>query len=224
RWTGRLAKRLGIPGVLIAGNHEHYDTLGRPGATFGQTLAELHAEAARSSGQIKFLECESIAIAGVRFLGCTLWTDFALYGDAEFAATHAHAWMTDFEVIANRAGHRFTPTDACNEFVAAWKFLEEELANSFEGPTVVVTHHAPSLNSVPPRFRTDLLSAAYASNVDDLVARSSAALWIHGHIHDSCDYTLGKTRVLCNPRGYHGIELNPRFDPRLVVEVGTRGQ
>lgn len=221
RWSGRLSKRLGIPAVLIAGNHEHYNTFGRPGATFGNTIAALRAEAARAAGQVVFLECETAVIAGVRFLGATLWTDFALYGDAELAATHAYACMTDFNVIANRAGDRFTPADACDEFAAARKFLEEELAKPFEGATVVVTHHLPSLRSVAPRFKDDMLNAAYASNLDDLVERSGAALWIHGHTHDSCDYTLGATRVLCNPRGYFGFELNSRFNPRLVVEVGA---
>lgn len=47
-------------------------------------------------------------------------------------------------------------------------------------------------------------------------------LWIHGHTHDSFDYRLNGTRVLCNPRGYarDGVNENALFDPQLVVEVG----
>jgi predicted phosphodiesterase len=55
--------------------------------------------------------------------------------------------------------------------------------------------------------------------LDELVARSGAALWIHGHTHVSQDYRIGNTRVICNPRGYAGYELNPAFDPRLIIEV-----
>ena len=49
-------------------------------------------------------------------------------------------------------------------------------------------------------------------------SRHQPRLWIHGHIHDSHDYTIGNTRVIANPRGYID-ELNPNFDPELVIEV-----
>jgi predicted phosphodiesterase len=221
RWSGRLSRRLGIPVVLIAGNHEHYNTFSRPGATFGGTLAALRAAAARSDGQVVFLECESAVVAGVRFVGCTLWTDFALFGPSGEVEARANAneAMTDFSTIANRAGGRFTPEDSRDEFKKARAFLEAELAKPFDGPTVVVTHHLPSMKSVGGRYQDDLLSAAYASHLDHLVVGSGAALWLHGHTHASCDYVLGSTRVVCNPRGYHGIQPNRQFDPQLVIEV-----
>lgn len=83
----------------------------------------------------------------------------------------------------------------------------------------MVTHHAPSLRSVPTEWRDDLMSAAYASNLDWLVEESGAALWVHGHIHSSADYMIGRTRVVCNPRGYWPDQPNPAFRPDLVVEV-----
>lgn len=43
----------------------------------------------------------------------------------------------------------------------------------------------------------------------------------HGHVHDYFDYALGNTRVLCNPRGYVGIDDGNGFDPGLVVEVSN---
>jgi hypothetical protein len=73
---------------------------------------------------------------------------------------------------------------------------------------VVITHNLPSIRSIPERYRTDLVSAAFASNLDDLVERSGALLWLHGHTHTACDYMIGRTRVLCNPRGY------PQESPR----------
>src|SRR3546814_2816589 len=48
---------------------------------------------------------------------------------------------------------------------------------------------APSLQSVDDRYRCDLVSAAYASRLDALVAK--ADLWIHGHMHSSLDYRIG---------------------------------
>jgi hypothetical protein len=108
---------------------------------------------------------------------------------------------------------------------AAWHdddtfWLRLNLATPFPGPTVVVTHMAPSPASVAPRFRDNILSAAFASDLEALVAQ--ADVWIHGHVHGSFDYSIGACRVVCNPRGYpqrNGSPENPCFDPHFVVAV-----
>jgi hypothetical protein len=86
---------------------------------------------------------------------------------------------------------------------------------------VVITHHAPSRNSVHPRFACSPLSACFVSNAERLLDGSRVQLWIHGHTHDSFDYRVNGTRVICNPRGYakDGVNENPRFDPDLTVDV-----
>ena len=66
----------------------------------------------------------------------------------------------------------------------------------------------------------DLLSSAYVSDHDQLVSKSGASLWIHGHVHASSDYVLGDTRVVCNPRGYPGEPVDG-FQLGLIVEVAT---
>ena len=83
--------------------------------------------------------------------------------------------------------------------------------------TVVVTHHLPHARSIPPRFEGDLLNAAYASDLSAVIASGRPALWVHGHTHDSCDYMVGDTRVVANPRGYD--DENVRFDPALTLRV-----
>ncbi len=85
-----------------------------------------------------------------------------------------------------------------------------------------MTHHAPSPLSVHPRYAGSPLNAAFVSDLSRVAGGGRAALWIHGHTHDSFDYDLGGTRVVCNPRGYakDGVNENPRFDAGLVVEVG----
>jgi len=65
---------------------------------------------------------------------------------------------------------------------------------------VVVTHHAPSRESIPPALDEDPCNPAFASDMSRFIVESEARLWVHGHIHYCCDYTLGKTRVLANPR------------------------
>jgi len=93
------------------------------------------------------------------------------------------------------------------------------LAEPFDGKTVVVTHHAPSSRSVHPVYAQDLLTPAFASNLEDLMDGDRVALWLHGHMHESYDYDVFGTRVICNPRGYSPEALNPDFRPDFVVEV-----
>jgi Icc-related predicted phosphoesterase len=92
-------------------------------------------------------------------------------------------------------------------------FLAETLATTFAGPTVVVTHHGPQWLSVHPRYRADLLTAAFVSDLSALIMDFQPNLWVHGHVHSSFDYSVGQTRVLCNPHGYW--DETPPSIPRL---------
>jgi len=82
-----------------------------------------------------------------------------------------------------------------------------------------VTHHAPSIQSIVDRYRADPVSAAFASNMDDFILEHKPLLWIHGHTHESFDYEIGKTRVVCNPRGYASTEENQQFRPDYTLVV-----
>lgn len=218
-WSEGLARRLGIPVVLIAGNHEHYGTARALRGSMTQNFVDYRTFAERTEGRLVFLERASAVVAGVRFLGCTLWTDFGLFGNPPTAMAAAGRGMNDFRLISYEPGVLFTPEHAREEFERAKAFFADELAKPFNGPTVVVTHHSPSLRSVPEPFKTDVLSAAYASNLDEFVAASGVALWIHGHHHDNSDYMLGCTRVVCNPRGYAGHALNRSFNLGFVIDL-----
>ncbi|HEV2549742.1 MAG TPA: hypothetical protein VGU20_20680, partial [Stellaceae bacterium] len=130
--------------------------------------------------------------------------------------------MNDYRAIAFSPREDFTPDVAAREHAKAIGYISEALHEPFDGPTVVMAHHAPSARSIAGRYGDDALSPAYASHLDALVANSGAALWQHGHIHVSRDYIIGNTRVLANPRGYDGYEPNPEFDSDLIVAVSGR--
>jgi len=83
---------------------------------------------------------------------------------------------------------------------------------------IVVTHHAPSAVSLPAYRVGDVVSAAYVSNLDPFVEAHQPLVWIHGHLHNSSDYKVGDTRVMCNPKGYP-FEENPDFDPACYVDI-----
>ncbi len=173
------------------------------------------------SRMFTFLENDEVVIDGVRFLGCTLWTDFCLYGEEklEECMDIARELLNDFSLISEH-GLSFTPEDSLLLHHQSKDWLSKKLINeTFQGKTVVVTHHCPSWNSVAPKYQSNLLSACFASRLEHLLGKCK--LWIHGHTHESFDYDLKGTRVVCNPRGYvlrNGIE-NTSFDPIKIVSL-----
>ena len=198
------------PVIYVPGNHEFYH----------HDIALINDQKAQSPDHIHVLNNDQVVIDGVRFMGSVLWTDFALFGEADrfFAMQQARQQMTDFSIIQNN-GQRFTPEDAIQFHTASRGWLAAMLAEPFAGKTVVVTHHAPSSQSVHPRYANDLLTPAFASNLENLMDGDRAALWVHGHMHESYDYEIYGTRVVCNPRGYAPNALNPHFRSDLVMEV-----
>lgn len=216
RWAAETFPKQQI--VHVAGNHEFY------GERHDCVLSYLRKEQKRYGGRAHFLNNDEIVIEGVRFLGSTLWTDFALFGDdlRERAMVVAGNLMNDYFRIRKGPSlegrtSRLEPADTLRFHQRSVSWLSKRLSESFDGPTVVVTHHAPSFASIPVEFRENRVSAAYASNLEHLVEQSD--WWIHGHTHSSLNYQVGNATVLCNPRGYSGYEMNPQFQHDLVVEI-----
>lgn len=204
-WPGR-------PVLYLLGNHELY------GHAYPRLVPKLEERAAALGGRVHVLAERSIAIDGVRFLGTTLWTDFQLLGTPEVSMAAAHEQMTDFKRIrVEPSFRRCRPADTVMWHQRARRWLEAELRAPHSGPTVVLTHHAPSARSLNPLYQ-DPVAAAYASPLDALVEESGAALWIHGHTHHCVDYGLGGTRVVSNQRGYPDEAVNG-FAPALVCEL-----
>jgi predicted phosphodiesterase len=210
-WASRIAK----PVLYVAGNHEFY------GGSIEGTMAELK-RLARGT-RVRVLDDEEALIDGVRFLGTTLWTDVRVAGEGEArtaAMREAVRFMRDFSAV--RIGEAtFTPEASASLFARHAAWLAARLAEPHRGPTVVITHHAPSAGSIHPRFQCSPLNSCFVSDAERLIDASRVRLWIHGHTHDSFDYVVNGTRVLCNPRGYakDGVNENPAFDPGLLVEI-----
>ncbi len=222
RWAAaNLMPRM--PVILVPGNHEFYSTSVEGGLMRGIKAAEEFPD-------IHLLVDEAVVIDGVRFVGSTLWTDYELNAgdlrgkerDAEvaYAMRYVDEFLWDHSAIAlvDDQPERWRPANVRHAHFKARAFLERELAEEHAGPTVVVTHYAPHPHSVASRFVGDTMSAAFVSNLSELIHDFGPDLWVHGHTHDSFDYEIGVTRVVCNPRGY-GDENVVEFDPALVIEV-----
>jgi len=206
------------PVLYVPGNHEFY------GGSIAGTVAELKRLCTGTG--IRVLDNDDVIIAGVRFLGTTLWTDFMLFGEGEkraAAMSKSQRFMRDFTSIriGEAAQEPFTPAASAALFKIHAGWLKRKLSEPHDGPTVVITHHAPSRKSIHPRFADSLLNACFVSDAERLVESSGARLWVHGHTHDSFDYQVNRTRVVCNPRGYAkgGVNENPLFDANFMVEI-----
>lgn len=200
-----------MPCIYVAGNHEYWDS---------SIADEIEAgrNAASTSQGIHFLEDDLVTIDGVTFVGATLWTDFRIEGHRELAMAHAGEGMEDYRKICLRKSPRmaFSPHASACRHDRSREFIRSAM-KAITGPSVIVSHHLPHASSVPRRFRGDLANAAYASDLGETIEEGGPRLWIHGHTHDSCDYSVGDTRIICNPRGYQCE--NKLFDRGLVVEI-----
>jgi predicted phosphodiesterase len=226
-WARRESTFGGKPVAFVPGNHEFY------GGERTRTLELLREHAAGTN--VHVLDRDEVTIAGVRFLGATMWTDFAL--DAARGVTVAHAMhaakhgLNDFvgaireRVLHPPALRNFMPQDAAREHASSRAWLRERLAAPVDAShflaTVVITHHAPSARSMHEQYAGSALNPCFYSRLPEAFFQT-AALWIHGHSHSSADYMHHRTRVVANPRGYlswTGEAENQAFKSDLVIEI-----
>ena len=216
-----FAKGIDKPVLYVAGNHEFY------GGSLVGTIRRLKELA--SGSNVIVLDNETTVIGGVRFVGSTLWTDFESFDvtrDAEARATAerlAIKLVRDFSRIRvdDESAALFTPTVSAEHYTRNTAWIKSVLDTPFEGTTVVITHHAPSLRSIHPKYDGSPLNACFVSDAESLMGEDRVALWIHGHMHDTFDYRVRGTRVVCNPRGYRkdGANENRDFAPGFTVDV-----
>ena len=212
------AKSCPVPIVYVAGNHEFY----------GSDLISTYEHLNRLSqgSQIHVLERSEYLHNGVRFLGCTLWSDYRLFDSAEHRAQGvdlATKLIRDFTHI------KISPDfpDLCSPAVSQLIFLqtvawlEDCFTRDRTTPTVVVSHFAPTRLSIGPLFENSPINASFVSDLEDRIKVWQPVLWLHGHTHGSFDYQVGKTRVICNARGYakNGINENPEFNRSYVIDL-----
>jgi len=201
-WLARLQR----PVVYVAGNHEFYQQ------DHGGLVTRL--EKRSREGGVRFLENRSIILDNVRFLGCTLWTDL---GAGEEDVSHLESTVNDFHKICYNGGpYRLHHYQELHRRSRDW--LEQSLQTPFSGPTIVVTHHAPTFWSWDNR-PSALNRFAYCNDLRGLMYEYDIAAWFHGHTHVVRDYRCADTRILCNPRGYHGKNTVREFLPDRVAEV-----
>lgn len=199
------------PVLYLLGNHEYYK------GSYPKTLNKI-IEASIDSNVI-VLENKMVEFEGVRFHGTTLWTDFALFGDSIKYGMICQNQMSDYKRIRRDPTYsklRTIDTFKIHQLSKLW--LTESLDNSIGYQNIVITHHAPSIRSIPDLYKKDPISSAYASNLDDMIIKHEPKYWIHGHVHTPVRYHIGKTEIICNPHGYLDEPYNG-YDRDLILEI-----
>ena len=211
--------------LYVPGNHE-YDN-----GDFDELDAQLRAAVERFG--ITWLDREVLVHQGVRFVGTTLWSDFdALAVQAPDAARREAMRHKSFRAAnyflrktdATRKGAPFLAAEIREEALACQAWLARALEEPFDGPTVVITHFAPSLRSADPRYGLVPGTAGFCNALDHLLPK--ADVWMHGHLHHASDYIVEgeqgrRCRVVSNPLGYAAKGEQGAFRPQLLVQVVT---
>lgn len=181
--------------LYVPGNHEYY------GASLNTGIDSFKRRLHCDIPELHILNNEIVTINGVKFIGSTMWSDFD--NGNPLSKFDAEATINDYRYIrygsyADPYKRKLTANVVLSEHIKSRQFIEDNVdANS-----VVITHHAPTRLSIPEKFKNDKCNGAYVSNLEHIIFKHQPKLWIHGHTHNSCNYKLDNTTVLCNPRGY----------------------
>lgn len=212
-WINRNIKQ----GIIIGGNHLGYQEVTKDKQdSFNLSIKYLQN---KFKDKIYFLENQNIIIDDVIFVGCVLFTDFKLYNQQAYCELIARQSLNDFRYVKlykNGELVRMQTSDQIRMYNKSKKYIEKICKENPDKKVIVITHYAPSINSIAKEYKEDYLSAAFASNLEDIISKyNNLKLWCHGHIHNCVDYELCGTRIIANPLGYEGE--NPAFNKEGII-------
>lgn len=198
--------------IYIPGNHEHYH------GTLLETVSILHEHL--SQDNITILDNSSMIINDYKIIGATLWTDCD--NNNPLVLNYLQGYMNDFKIVnySKQPWKRFWPVDSVVEHTKSLKYIREE--SDGQDKVIVMTHHAPSFQSIHKSYRDPMYyysNRGYYSDLDQfIIDRPQIKLWTHGHVHNNFDYMIGSTKIICNPHGYHTENIHG-FNRGNIIEL-----
>lgn len=207
---------LGYTVIYIPGNHEYEDS------NFDHVDSYFEAVDMKN---FYYLNNSVVEFDNFRIIGSTLWAsagtlsidplDGPVFSESvDYFVRQKLKFMIDFTSI-----HGFSVDKMAERFKKNYEFIVNECSKPFDGKTIVATHHAPSFESCLSRYRGNETNHAFASEMDCLIEMNKIDYWLHGHMHNSSDYFIGDTRVICNPRGNPMSSLNWNFDKNKTIDL-----
>lgn len=188
---------LGYIVLYVLGNHEFWYN----------DIDNLISEWRNISSKIDnfyFLEKDIITINDVDFIGACLWTSVgtkSLDEPIDWFVNKSVRDAKDFEFI-----NKLKPDTMKHLFYQSKEFIFNNLNSNRK--QVVITHYVPSEMSSDIRFHNNKNeNTLFFSELGNDIAYSDILFWIHGHTHDSYNYFINNTNILCNPRGYYNQNM-----------------
>ncbi len=195
--------------LMVPGNHESY----------GHNVSRVvHDMSAHLPSNMVLMDQGVCEIDDWIFIVGTCWTDMNK-GDP-VSMSVIDCGMNDHHVIRYGDTYRkFTPAIATHIHREFIRWLKVQLAGYSDRKIFVMTHHAPTMESIHEKYRGEHhLNGAFASDLSELILdHPQIKYWAHGHIHTPSDYMVGTTRVIANPKGYtsegnEGYNINFSLD------------
>jgi len=186
----------------IPGNHEYYHN---DIATKGNSINE------KIRDNLFLVNNISVKHEDVKFIFSTLWSQI----------NQSNSWqiqrgMSDFHIIKNN-GIPFTTNHYNVIHKESLEFIIDELKNKSD-KTVVATHHVPTFYHYPEEYKGSVLNSAFAVELYHLIEKSNIDYWIYGHSHNNTpDFTIGKTKLICNQLGYVKYDENKDFRNNKII-------
>lgn len=222
-------------GVFVEGNHIGYDSMHSI-----QYLEKFLSDYYPLNAPVSYLLNNYKIVDDIVFVGGILWTDFKLFGEAHqlFSMNSAQTGINDFNYnyvnndnLSMEKEKNFSklqglnivrklhPKDCISMFDTTLRAIKSACEQFPDKKIVVVTHHAPSEQSIAPMYKADKTTPAFASNLERFILNHpNIVLWCHGHIHSRSDYFIDKCRVICNPRGYEKYE-DTDFESNFIIDI-----
>lgn len=204
--------------LFVTGNHEHFEYI------FEDTIPMLRSQLSA----VTILENEHVDIEGVRFYGCTLWSDFL--GGSKQCMDIVKRRMGEFLLVkkwgqdenANQKLIKFQPEHALAEFNRSLNELKKIREDGFQGQAVIITHHAPSPQSLSPYYERDEMDGAFMTDLTSVIENlEDVPFWVHGHTHIQKKYRIGSTQILTNCLGLISRDQTSRgFSANRWFELG----
>ena len=208
-----------MPVVYVAGNHEFYGAGWKSGWPEAARPPKPRSRAASTVCTCWKIMTSFSAVSDSWARRCGRISSWKVPAFQQLFHDAAAGLMLDYQLIWTDRGRLLTPDDTRGRYWSSVLWLEKALSLPVAGPTVVVTHTAPSSRSIATRYEGSVLNGAFVNDLDYLFEFDWAPdLWVHGHVHQSFDYRFGGTRVVCNPLGYtrrpdeqeNGFELHSK--------------
>lgn len=194
--------------IYVLGNHEFYSGLYDKAKSIIQPYVPKN---------FYILNDETVKIQDINFIGFTLWTDY--FNENPLQMWDCQQRLNDYKAIRIGANYRkFRVNDALAFHRKSLNYLKTQLYLLKDKRVFVISHHSPTLQSIPEKFKTSIVNGGYCSDLDGLIIENSNILnWAFGHIHYAQDFYIEQCRMTCNPKGYPGETTG--FDINFTIKI-----